>query len=71
MVLETTEPVRTHCVPKFLLTVSEAAEACGMSKDTFYRRVIWQLATVKEGRLRLVPISELQAWVERRKTGGA
>lgn len=50
---------------KLAVSVAEAAEALGMSVDHFRRRVMPDLRIVRSGRLRLVPISELEDWLQR------
>ena len=54
-------------VAKLLLTVDEAAERLSMSRTRLYgllgRHVIF---SIKEGRARLVPVAELERYVERR-----
>ncbi|GGO93120.1 hypothetical protein GCM10011584_31120 [Nocardioides phosphati] len=59
-------------VPPVVYTVAEAAEALRMSRDRVYELIRSdRLRTIKEGRLRLVPISALAEYVERASTGGA
>lgn len=48
-----------------LLTPAEAAEALAMSRDSFDRYVKADIRLVRMGRLVLVPLSELELWVER------
>ena len=52
-----------HVTP-LLLRREVAAETLGMSLDHFERYVQPHLAIVRVGRLRLVPIAELDRWVE-------
>jgi excisionase family DNA binding protein len=42
---------------------AEAAEALGMSLDTFERHVQDELRIVRRGRLRLIPVAELERWL--------
>ena len=42
-----------------------AAEALGMSDDSFARYVAPTIRIVRCGRMRLIPVTELEAWVER------
>jgi excisionase family DNA binding protein len=49
---------------KLALTRAEAAEALGMSVDSFERYVQGQVRLVRLGRLVLVPVSELERWLE-------
>ena len=54
----------TAPVPRTALTRDEAAASLGMSLDSFERHVQPSIRLVRLGRLRLVPITELEAWVE-------
>ncbi len=47
------------------LRPEEAAAAIGVSRTAFYEHVMPQLRCVLVGRVRLVPVRELEAWVER------
>ena len=53
----------TGPVPRLALDRAEAAAAIGMSIDSFERHVQPSLRMVRLGRMRLVPISELQRWL--------
>ncbi len=55
---------RTNSVPRLLLTRTEAAEACGVSVDFFETHIQSDLRLIRKGRLRLVPLAELQRWIE-------
>jgi excisionase family DNA binding protein len=50
-------------IPRLALSREEAATAIGMSLDSFERHVQPTLRMVRVGRLRLVPISELDRWL--------
>lgn len=50
-------------VPRFALTRAEAAESIGMSVDSFERHVQPELRLVRRGKIRLVPVAELQRWL--------
>ena len=53
--------------PRLALRVPvEAAEALGVSPDYFDEHVRPELRLVREGRLILVAVSELQRWLDRR-----
>ena len=52
-------------IPRFTLTISEAAQAIGVSERHFHTHVKPKLALVPSGRRVLVPITELRDWVER------
>jgi excisionase family DNA binding protein len=59
------EEERPKAVPRIALTRAEAAEALGMSLDSFERHTQPELRLVRRGRLRLVPVRELERWLER------
>jgi hypothetical protein len=50
-------------VPRFALTRPEAAASIGMSLDSFERYVQPHVMLVRRGKLRLVPVRELERWV--------
>ena len=50
--------------PRLALSRPEAADALGMSLDSFERHVQPQLRLVRYGRMRLIPIRELERWLE-------
>lgn len=50
-------------VPRFALTRPEAAESLGMSLDSFERYVQSDLRLIRHGKLRLVPVVEIERWV--------
>ena len=47
------------------LSLSEAAEALGVSVDFFMEHVAPDLRVVRRGRRRLVAVVELERWLER------
>lgn len=49
---------------KLLLTLDEAAERLSMSPDSFAKYVRPTLRVVIRGNLRLIPVRELERWVE-------
>jgi hypothetical protein len=52
-------------IPRIALTREEAAASLGMgSVDSFERYVQPHVRMIRRGRLRLVPVSELQRWAE-------
>jgi hypothetical protein len=52
-------------IPRIALTRAEAAAALGMSLDSFERHAQPELRLVRRGRMRLVPIRELERWLEK------
>lgn len=49
---------------RLALSIAEAADSLGMSADHFRRHVLPDLRIVRSGRLRLVPLAELDGWIE-------
>jgi hypothetical protein len=49
-------------VPRLALSRDEAAAALGMSLDSFERHVQPDLRMLRLGRMRLVPVAELERW---------
>ena len=43
----------------------EAAEALGVSRSFFYEHILWDVRVVRVGRKRLIPIKELETWLDR------
>jgi hypothetical protein len=54
----------TAPIPRLALSREEAAAAIGMSLDSFERHVQPTLRLCRLGRLRLVPVRELERWLE-------
>jgi hypothetical protein len=57
--------VSARPVPRIALRPGEAAVSIGLSRAEFYRRVLPELRTILVGRSRLVPVVELERWVDR------
>lgn len=53
---------RAGNVPRVTLTKPEAAAALGISVDSFERHVQPELRIIRRGRMRLVPLEELERW---------
>lgn len=49
---------------RLTLSKAEAAEALGMSTDHLERHVLPELRIVRSGRLVLIPVDELNRWVQ-------
>jgi hypothetical protein len=49
-------------IPRIALSRAEAAESLGMSLDSFERYVQPYVRLVRRGRMRLVPVKELERW---------
>jgi hypothetical protein len=54
--------VTTAPVPRVTLRRDEAAAALGMSLDSFERHVQPHIRMLRLGKMRLVPMSELERW---------
>ena len=52
-------------VPRLAFTPEEAAEAIGVSRSFFYEHILADLQVVRVGRKRLVPVKELERWLDR------
>ena len=60
-----TRPTRpARGIPRVTLTRSEAAAALGVSIDSFERHVQPELRLIYRGKLRLIPLHELERWAE-------
>jgi excisionase family DNA binding protein len=53
-----------NAVPRLALTKAEAASSLGVSVDFFERHVMPELRIVRCGRRRLIPLAELQRWLQ-------
>ena len=51
-------------VPRVALSRQEAAISLGMSLDSFERHVQPELRLIRRGKLRLVPVAELERWAD-------
>jgi excisionase family DNA binding protein len=47
------------------LSPTEAAAALGVSRDFYDQHIASELRVVRRGRRRLVPVNELERWLER------
>ena len=56
----------TGPVPRLALTRAEVAEALGVGLTTFKTRIAPELRVVREGKVRLYPVSELERWLAQR-----
>jgi excisionase family DNA binding protein len=52
-------------VPRLALRPEQAAEALGVSRSFFFASILPELRVVQCGRVRLVPLTELEHWLER------
>jgi hypothetical protein len=51
-------------VPRLALRVWEAAESCGVSVDWFEEHVLPEIRWFREGRMKLIPVSELARYLD-------
>lgn len=51
-------------IPRIALSPEEAAAAIGVSRSFFFEHVLPELRVVRVGRRRLIPVRELEQWVE-------
>jgi len=54
--------------PRLGLTIAEAARAVGVSESSFKRHVQPELRVVRRGSLRIVPVPEIERWLETNAT---
>ncbi len=55
--------------PILALSVEQACEALGVSWDTWRAHIEPDMRLVRLGRRKLIPVSELQAWLDRHAEG--
>jgi len=51
-------------IPRLALTPAEAAASIGVGPDFFAEHVAQELRIVRLGRKRLIPVAELERWLE-------
>lgn len=56
---------RTGPVPRLAFSPIEAAASIGCSRDFFDEHVAPELRIVRRGRRKLVPVREIERWLER------
>jgi hypothetical protein len=60
---------QTGPIPRVALSREEAAASLGISLDSFERHVQPELRMIRRGKLRLVPVLELEQWASRQAEG--
>jgi excisionase family DNA binding protein len=50
--------------PRLALNIMEACDALGVGYDTFHRQIEPEVRIVRLGSRKLVPVSELQRWLD-------
>jgi hypothetical protein len=63
---EAVAQIKRLLVPRLAYRRDEAAEALGISLDSFERYVQPHVRMVRHGRLRIVPLGELERWLDDR-----
>jgi hypothetical protein len=58
------KPTRASAIPRLALTPSEAAAALGMGLTSFKKYVQPQVRIVRRGKLRVIPVGELERWAD-------
>jgi excisionase family DNA binding protein len=58
------EPVAVSATLRVTLSPAEAAASLGVSRDFFDEHVRDELRLIRRGRLVLVPVTELERWVD-------
>jgi excisionase family DNA binding protein len=53
-------------VPRLALTIEQTCEALGVSWDTWHEHIAGEIRIVRLGRRQLVPVSEIQRWLDTR-----
>ncbi len=56
---------KTSAIPRLALSKAEAAASLGVSVDFFDEHVAHELRMARVGRRRLVPVRELERWLDR------
>ena len=54
-----------QAVPRYALTREEAAASLGMSVSHFERHVQPEMRVVRSGQIVLVPVAEIERWLQR------
>ena len=54
--------------PRLALAPTEAADALGVSRDFLDQHVLPELRVVRRGRRRLIPVRELERWLDQNAT---
>lgn len=60
---------RPRAIPRLSLSKQEAADALGVSIDFFDEHIAHELRMVRRGRRRLIPVRELERWLDRHADG--
>jgi excisionase family DNA binding protein len=63
-----TEPATGRKQVRLALSKVEAADALGVSVDFLEEHVMHELRVVRKGRRRLIPVKELERWMDEQAT---
>ena len=63
-----TDRARRARPPRLALSPAEAAATLGVSRDFYDQHIAPDLRTVRRGRRRLVPVRELERWLDAEAT---
>jgi hypothetical protein len=58
-----TTPRQPTDVPSLALPIDQAAASLGLSENHFRHHVLPQVRSIKLGKLRIVPVIELERWL--------
>ncbi len=59
------QPIDRARALRLALSINEACEALGVGWDFWHEHIEPEIRLVRLGRRKLVPVTELQAWLER------
>jgi excisionase family DNA binding protein len=68
--MRTSLATHRRSAPALALSVEQACEALGVSWDTWRAHIEPDVRLVRLGRRKLIPVSELQSWLDRHAEGG-
>jgi hypothetical protein len=58
-----TKPSEPADTPALALSIEQAAASLGISQSSFRRYVLPQVRSIKVGKVRIVPVVELERWL--------
>lgn len=61
--------IRSPRMDRKALRIDEAAAIIGVSRDWFLDHVLPEVETIRRGRMTLVPVHEIDRWLEAEKCG--
>ena len=51
-------------IPRLALRVEQAAESLGVSTDYLREHILPNIKVVRNGRVKLIPVQQLEAWLD-------